>query len=132
VGGPGTISTTVEKKLKTYGGQVDRIGGSNRFEVGVNLIKYFYDPNKKVLMNPSMLVFANGLNFPDALSGGPLAANMFAPILLTPSDKVDPTVKNFLENTLPTMTPSRDVIYILGGVGSVSTSVEDYLKSIID
>jgi putative cell wall-binding protein len=82
-------------------------------------------------MDPSTLVFANGLNFPDALSGGPLAANIGAPILLTQADKVDPTVKNFLEKTLPTMT-SRDVIYILGGVGSVNTTVENYLKSIID
>jgi putative cell wall-binding protein len=130
VGGPGTISTAVEDKLKAYGGQVDRIGGSNRFEVGVNLINYFYDPDSG-FMDPSTLVFANGLNFPDALSGGPLAANIGAPILLTQADKVDPTVKNFLEKTLPTMT-SRDVIYILGGVGSVNTTVENYLKSIID
>jgi putative cell wall-binding protein len=120
VGGPATVSTAVQKKLQSYG-HVDRVSGKNRFEVGVNLIKYFSDPSA-TQSNPE-LAFANGLNFPDALSGGPFAANQGAPILLTQPTKLDPSVNNFLDHN------NNDAIYIFGGTASVSTSVEKKLDS---
>jgi putative cell wall-binding protein len=82
VGGPGTVSDTVKAKLQNYAkarnGVVDRIGGANRYEVAVNIAKY-----PPFDMEPGVHVFAKGTDFPDALSGGPLAASFSAPILLT-------------------------------------------------
>jgi putative cell wall-binding protein len=126
VGGPGTVSDTVKAKLQNYandrGGQVDRIGGANRYEVAVNIAKY-----PSFAMEPGVHVFAKGTDFPDALSGGPLAAFQFAPILLTPTTKVDPSVQTYLNNT-----QGKDFYYILGGTGSISTEVENQLKATLN
>jgi putative cell wall-binding protein len=121
VGGPGTVSTAVESKLNSIasrsGGSVHRIGGTNRFEVSVNTAKFF-------AMDPSVHVFASGLVFPDALSGGPLAALTGAPMMLTPPSSLAQTTVDYL-NSLP----QKDAFYILGGPGSVSTKVESQLDS---
>ncbi|WP_124726439.1 cell wall-binding repeat-containing protein [Staphylospora marina] len=121
VGGPGTVSETVkaelEKTAKSRGGQVERIGGANRYEVGVNIAERFP-------MNQALHVFAKGTDFPDALAGGPLAARMIAPMLLTPTDSLAPVVSDYLNRIF-----SKDLYYILGGIGSVSARVENQLDS---
>lgn len=127
VGGADTVSDNVKAKLAQYG-SVERIEGANRFEVGVNLVKKFHDPEMGI-MDPRTLVFANGLKFPDALSGAPFAANLYAPIMLTPANRVEPSVKAMLESA---EYGHQDLIYVLGGVDSVDSNVENYLKSIID
>jgi putative cell wall-binding protein len=123
VGGPGTVSDTVKVKLQNYandrGGLVDRIGGANRYEVSVNVAKY-----EPFQLFPFTHVFAKGTDFPDALSGGPLAAFNGGPILLTPTTKVDPSVQTYLNNT-----QGKDFYYILGGTGSITTEVENQLKA---
>jgi putative cell wall-binding protein len=125
VGGPGTVSTAVESQLKSIasgrGGKVDRIGGANRFEVSVNTAKYFA---QNWMMDQSIQVYASGLNFPDALAGGPLAAYIGAPMMLTPTSSLAQTTVDYL-NSLP----QKDMFYILGGTGSVSTKVESQLDS---
>lgn len=113
VGGPATVSDTVKAQLETKG-TVTRISGANRFEVGVNLAKYFN-------MSASSLVFARGDQnfFTDALSGGPLAGLTGSPILLTTPTKLPVEVETYLSE-------NRGVFqkgYILGGTGSVSTDV---------
>ncbi|TCW40531.1 putative cell wall binding repeat protein [Laceyella sacchari] len=130
VGGPSTVSDTVKNKLKSFGGVVDRISGANRFEVGVNIANYFYD-EQYGLMDPSKIVFATGLDFPDAISGSPMAASIYSPMLLTYRDKLDPMVKSYLEKTVPSIT-KRDVFYLIGNTTTVNTTVESYLKSLID
>ncbi|MFC7439736.1 cell wall-binding repeat-containing protein [Laceyella putida] len=130
VGGPGTVSDTVKNKLASFGGQVDRIGGANRFEVGVNIANYFLD-GEYGMMFPSTIVFATGLDFPDAISGSPMAANMYSPMLLTYRDKLDPMVKTYLETTVPSIT-TRDVFYLIGNTTTVNSTVETYLKGLID
>jgi putative cell wall-binding protein len=130
VGGPSTVSDTVKNKLKSFGGVVDRISGANRFEVGVNIANYFYD-EQYGLMDPSNIVFATGLDFPDAISGSPMAASIYSPMLLTYRDKLDPMVKSYLEKTVPSIT-KRDVFYLIGNTTTVNATVESYLKSLID
>ncbi|MGA9173945.1 MAG: cell wall-binding repeat-containing protein, partial [Thermoactinomyces sp.] len=116
VGGPGTVSETVSQQLSQFGA-VDRISGANRYEVAVNTAKYFQ-------MDVSTLVFARGDVFADALSGGPLAAFKGAPILLTPPDKLETSVQTFINSR----TGQTDNIYLLGGTGSISESVEQLLS----
>jgi putative cell wall-binding protein len=124
VGGPGTVSTTVESKLNniaaSQGGIVERISGANRFEVSVNTAKFFG-------MDTKLHVFASGLNFPDALSGGPFAAFIGAPMMLTPANSLPQTTIDYLNNNVP----QKDGFYILGGTGSVSATVESQLKSMV-
>jgi ribosome modulation factor len=60
------------------------------------------------------VVVVNGTTFPDALSAGPLAAELNAPILLVGKDTVPTPVKNYLT----TLKPTR--IIVIGGIGVVS------------
>jgi putative cell wall-binding protein len=124
VGGPGTVSDGVKAKLDSYansrGGLVDRISGANRYEVSVNVAKYF-------AFYPTFHVFAKGTDFPDALSGGPLASSVGGPILLTPPTKVESSTAAYLNGT-----EGKDFYYILGGTGSISSEVENQLRSTLN
>lgn len=125
-GGPATVNEAVISKLKNIrpGAAVARIGGKNRYEVSVNVAQYAMDNYGLEL---GTVAVARGDLFPDALSGAPLANYFGAPILLTPTSKVDETVNTFLtayRNQL-------EHIYILGGTGSVSTNTENQLFNLI-
>ncbi len=75
LGGTGAVSEKLETQLKTLG-TVERLAGANRFETSVMIAeKFFADPESAVL--------AYAWNFPDGLCGGPLAATMGAPLILT-------------------------------------------------
>jgi putative cell wall-binding protein len=126
VGGPATVKDSIVTKLKSLRSSafVERIGGKNRYEVSINVAKYAID---KYGMDLSTLAFARGDLFPDALSGAPLANYFGAPILLTPTNRIDEKVNTFLTNHLG----ETDHIYILGGTGSVSTNVEQQLNNFI-
>lgn len=121
VGGPGTVSDTVKAQLEQSGKTVTRIGGANRFEVGVNIANYFH-------LTPATTVFARGDDFADALSGGPLAASTGAPIFLTPTTRLATEVENYLQANVDQL----EKAYIIGGTGSVSTSVEVKIASYVN
>ncbi|MFG6495376.1 cell wall-binding repeat-containing protein [Fictibacillus sp. UD] len=122
VGGPATVSDQVMTKVKQLhsGAVVERIGGLNRYQVSINAAKYGIE---NYGMDPSTLVFARGDVFADALSGSPLAAYMGAPILLTTSSKLEGNIENYLKQKQE----ATDFMYILGGTGSVSSTVQQQL-----
>lgn len=78
IGGEGVISNKVKAELSNP----DRIGGLNRIETNAKVLSYF---NNEI--NYKNLFVASGLNFPDALSGAPLAASFKSAIVL--KDKFD-------------------------------------------
>ncbi|WP_223248104.1 cell wall-binding repeat-containing protein [Laceyella tengchongensis] len=104
----GSVSSTVENQLKTYG-TVSRISGSNRFEVAENAANAFN-------IIPNTITVANGMDFPDALTGGVLSALSKGPLLLaTPTSTPIETLRYFEKYSL-----DINNFYILGGTGSVS------------
>ncbi|MDR7073196.1 cell wall-binding repeat-containing protein [Fictibacillus barbaricus] len=112
VGGTGSVSTGVEKKLNNP----LRVGGKDRFEVAVNVAKTFNLSTTKVAIS-------NGMTFADALTGSVLAAKQNMPLLLTQSNKIPAVTKQFID--------SKQVssFIVFGGTGSVSTSVVSQLKN---
>ncbi|WP_124726438.1 cell wall-binding repeat-containing protein [Staphylospora marina] len=130
VGGPGTVSEQVEAKLASVavsrGGMVDRISGANRYEVSVNAARYFGP-----WMDPSTHVIAKGTDFPDALSGGPLARNFFALMLLTSPNRLEPQVAEYLNRVESEFGVRKMGMFILGGTGSISTQVEQQLTDML-
>jgi len=72
-------------------------------------------------------VIARADVFADTLSGGPLAATA-GPVLLNPSDALDPRVRTELERVLP---PGATV-YVLGGKEAISEDVADVLRGTWD
>ena len=74
IGGTNAVSEKVEDQLLEMG-SVTRLSGSNRYETSVMVAEMFFD-------RPERAVIAYGENFPDGLSGGPLAHACGAPLLL--------------------------------------------------
>lgn len=74
IGGEVAVSPDVEAVFKELG-ETERIWGDNRFATSTAVAKRFFD-------EPETAVIAYGMNFPDGLSGGPLAYAMNAPLLL--------------------------------------------------
>ena len=77
VGGTSAVNEKYEEELKNHG-EVVRIEGSDRYETSVNVAKKFFE-------NVDTVVVASGRdkNFSDGLCGGPLAAALEAPLVLT-------------------------------------------------
>jgi N-acetylmuramoyl-L-alanine amidase len=116
VGGPGSVSETVVQDLQAVGfGNIERIGGQDRFEVSYNLALK--------IGNISTAVVANGLNFPDALSIAPYAAKNGFPILLVRNNELPGLIRNAISQLNITNT------IISGGEASVSKGVESNLPA---
>lgn len=97
---------------------VSRVQGANRYQTAVEISKLaFPQPG------PSRVFIASGENFPDALSAGPVASALEAPLLLTPRAGLNADVRVELAR----LNPSE--VTILGGLSAVSQQVEDDLVS---
>ena len=108
----------VQKRYYSYDvSTAERLAGSNRYKTAVEISKANYEKAKTV-------VLAYGLNYADALAGGPLAAELEAPILLTETIKLPDVTLAEIKRLGATN------VIILGGTGVISESVEKSLKSI--
>lgn len=75
VGGPGVVSEGVANHLRTITGNVQRIGGGDRYATAAMIAAASFGPGVPAYI-------ATGSNFPDALAGAVVAARSGAPILL--------------------------------------------------
>lgn len=116
LGGTGSVSATVETKLKAYTNSVVRWAGADRYVVSANISATNFPAG-----TPTVYV-ANGLASADALAAGPVAGMSESPILLVKTDSVPSSVAAELGRLNPTE------IVILGGTGSVSPGVESWLR----
>jgi putative cell wall-binding protein len=99
---------------------VSRIAGKDRYEVSAGVSKQL----NKWHYNTGTVVIARGDMYPDALSGGPLAAVEGAPVLLTATKSLPKAI----QDQIVELGAQRAII--LGGTGSVSTNVEAQLKNL--
>lgn len=108
LGGIGAVSDALENELKVYG-TVSRIFGSNRYETSVKIAEEYFE-------DVDTVVIASGKNFPDGLTGGPVAYAKKSPLLLT----------NTGSETAGYVTGNPVTrAYIMGGTAAVSdTAVE--------
>ncbi len=109
IGGTGAVSAEIEVQLGNYGTVVDRIAGKDRYETSVNIARQFLSRSGKY-------VIATGKNFPDGLSGGPLAYALGAPLILVADGKTEKAAEY-------TSYPGVTVGYALGGTGALSEAV---------
>jgi putative cell wall-binding protein len=117
LGGTGSVPAAIADQLQAYtAAPVSRIGGVDRYEVAANLAERFFTPGTGTAF------VATGRTFPDALSAGPAAAAVGAPILLVRDSIPDAT-----RAALARLQPQQ--IYLLGGTGSVSASVASQLQA---
>jgi putative cell wall-binding protein len=96
--------------------QIDRVGGSDRYEVSSAVSAGSFAAAL------SDVFVASGANFPDALSGSAMAGMLHGPVLLVEKDGVPASVASELTR----LAPRR--IRILGGEASVSAAAATELS----
>jgi putative cell wall-binding protein len=112
LGGPNSVDYTVEAVLGAYtSGGVERWMGADRYEASAQISQESFAPGVPVAY------VASGLNFPDALSGAPVAGMGNAPMLLTDDDRLPTPIAEELDRLKPKK------IVVLGGPASVSDEV---------
>jgi len=115
LGGTGVVSRAVETTLRRHG-TTSRQSGRDRYSTAAQISARHFNSGVPVVY------VATGENYPDALTGGPAAAKLGGPILLTRKD----TVPAATVAELKRLKPRR--IVVLGGTGVVSRAVEKALK----
>lgn len=105
VGGKWTAASKSEIKKLSGGAEVSLHAGKDRYATSASVVKHFYGANF------SRFVFATGVIFPDAMSGGPLAKAVDAPIVLTRKDCRPAAITS--------VTGKQSAVAILGGTGAL-------------
>jgi putative cell wall-binding protein len=137
LGGEGALSTKVSTKLKDLGWESEqqiRLSGLNRYETAANIaleatrtLSHISSLSPTTPTNTTSSVeavaIATGENFPDALSIASIAGTKQMPILLTePKSLPQETL-----NALKSLNPKK--IYLIGGDGAISPSVQQEIQS---
>lgn len=100
LGGTEALSSSVANSLGNRGFHVDHLAGPNRFATAVAVAG---------AIGPGVIFEADGLDFPDALSAGPAAAQDAGAILLTNGPKQAPQTAAYIS------AHSSEVRYAVGG-----------------
>lgn len=116
IGGEGALSKDTENQIKALGINIKRIGGANRYETSVLIAKE--------VGNSGKMVFATGLDYPDALSIAPVAANLSMPIVLVGKNNVDRVVKEYVDSQ------NIQKSYVVGAEGVISNQVSSTLPAV--
>jgi putative cell wall-binding protein len=115
VGGAPSVSAEVETQLRGYSSDVVRFSGVDRFHTSRLVAQYFWGASD----NRTAYV-ATGLNFPDALSAAPAAANEYAPVILVngKASALDSATASLLGEL------GIEKVVVTGGEPSVSAGVK--------
>ena len=113
-GGYNSVPKLVGERLRIY--------GADRYKTAVEIAKAF---KSKLNKDVDTIVLASGEDYPDALCAGPLASSKNAAILLTNSKTLNEDTKEYIKAN----TNIKNII-IVGGARSISSSVEDELRTL--
>ena len=120
LGAAGVVSDAVASQLAPYAtsGNLTRLAGADRYATSVAISSGTFTTGLTVFI-------ATGINFPDALGGGPVAGGLPGPLLLVPGTSVPASVAGELQRLDP------DTVVILGGTGVVSDGVANQIASLL-
>ncbi|MCR4711164.1 MAG: cell wall-binding repeat-containing protein [Clostridia bacterium] len=113
--GPGTYAETIPQV-----GTI-RLAGADRYQTAYRVAEELLRERPEDFF--STVVIASGRDFPDALSGGSLAAARDAPLLLITPEREAELIR-FLEARLQ----KGGTVYLLGGSGAVREELADKLR----
>lgn len=106
IGGTGAVTASVGTELRQYG-TVERVAGSNRYTTSKAIADKFFAGGSDTI------VIASGDDFPDGLTGGPLAMSLSSPLFLVNDRNTSSAAEYVADHGL-------DVITVIGGTGVVS------------
>ncbi|MEA3502982.1 MAG: cell wall-binding repeat-containing protein, partial [Actinomycetota bacterium] len=118
VGGGGIISNSVVAQLRDLAPKVTSVTDSNRYATAIEVSRHGFPSGAHTVF------VAIGTKYPDALAGGPPAADAPAPILLVPETYLPSSVAAELVRLDP------DRVVILGGPAAVSSAVESAIAAL--
>jgi putative cell wall-binding protein len=118
VGGPTIVSAAVENAAKAYAPQVVRRYGSDRFRTAVEISRDYWPA-----LGAEAAVLATGLQFPDALAAGPVAAAMGGPLLLVHGGPPHPAYEEIVR-----IDPAR--VVLAGGEGALPAAVKNAAEAL--
>lgn len=121
IGGTGVINPSVAAAAaEAASADYQRISGSDRFLTAVEVGNVFFN-------NPQKYLLTTGMNFPDALAGGILAAQLNVPLLLNARrDELQQDVNSVLSQNRVLLQ-----VIIIGGQSVVAQAVEEEIGLII-
>ena len=122
VGGPAAITPAVEAQLTGRGLQVLRLAGDDRYATALRI---FEQAVARLPDEPRPLIVVTGVDYPDALAGGALAARLQAPILLVPPDGLTTGIAEALRGHAGRF----DRVEILGGEQALPQRVADQVAA---
>ncbi|MFE6996675.1 cell wall-binding repeat-containing protein [Microbacterium sp. NPDC057659] len=121
-GGVGVISESVRATVTGLlpSATIVRLGGADRYSTGDKIVRDAFGGGSRYA------IVATGATYPDALAAGPAAGHLKAPVLLVDG------AKGLTAATKATLAKLgvKDV-YIAGGVGVVSKSIESGLRTML-
>lgn len=118
LGGENALSPAVEQQAAQYTERVVRLAGADRFDTGVVI-------SKRLWASSAAVYIASGLDYPDALSGGALAALDGSPMLLAGDGVLVDSVRAELQR----LNPKR--VVILGGTVAVNRAVQSEIAATV-
>lgn len=124
-GGPASVTPAVFTQLSRFvssPSDVDRANGIDRYEASRAVVRSAFSG-----IGSDVAIISTGANFPDALSAGPAAASIGAPVILVDgsASSIDSATRDLLE------TLNVSFVYIAGGTGSVSPGIESSLEMLL-
>ncbi|HHX67402.1 MAG: cell wall-binding repeat-containing protein [Miniphocaeibacter sp.] len=114
IGSENTVSKNIEEDVQNIGIITHRIAGSDRVDTSLNIAKEIY----KITGDRKAVTFANGFDFPDALSSTSVANRFNTPIILGSPDIIEKSAIEFVNSN------NISDIYIVGGKNSISDDLE--------
>jgi putative cell wall-binding protein len=115
---PGRYFETASWRPVTPAAAAFRLSGKDRIATGIAVSEWNYSDGAQGA------VIASATNFPDAVVGGPLAAQLDMPLLLTNPTSLDSRVAAHLKKLTEAVTTPKPLVYIIGSTGAVSATVE--------
>ncbi len=118
IGGPAVISDSVVQSAAGLAGPMQRLWGNDRYLTAKAVADHFYS-------KPISVSFAAGLNFPDALAGGPHSADRSSPLLLIKGSQIPQATLDYVNNKKSSLLGG----YLYGGTSVIPNNVKTQLES---
>lgn len=123
IGGTGAVGGPAESQLSPYFNNIKRLWGNTAYDTGRKVSEEFF--GKK--LESVMVVYSK--NFPDGLSGGPIAYKYGAPVLLAADEtfrnKEGKTVKGYDMAVDYTKSVGARRVIIMGGTSVIPEKIAD-------
>lgn len=118
LGGTSALPGSTEDELRAMGLRPVRLSGASREETALAVARESVRLRAALsLPRAPGVLLATRADWPDAVSGGSLAAITGSPVLLTPRDELPDAVERFLRETRP------EQVTVLGGTAAISDAV---------